>query len=77
MKAAAASAALDNISQKQVSENLNQLHCTRVVIAQRLSTIRHCDRIIVLDKGKIAEQGTYEKLMERKGLFYEMSLRQL
>jgi ABC-type bacteriocin/lantibiotic exporter with double-glycine peptidase domain len=72
-----ATSALDNISQKQVSENLNQLHCTRVVIAQRLSTIRHCDRIIVLDKGKIAEQGTYEKLMERKGLFYEMSLRQL
>ena len=72
-----ATSALDNISQKQVSDNLNQLHCTRVVIAQRLSTIRHCDRIIVLDKGKIAEQGTYEKLMERKGLFYEMSLRQL
>ncbi len=72
-----ATSALDNISQKQVSENLDQLNCTRVVIAQRLSTIRHCDRIIVLDKGKIAEQGTYEELMERKGLFYEMSLRQL
>ena len=56
---------------------LDQLRCTRVVIAQRLSTIRHCDRIIVLDKGKIAEQGTYEELMEQKGLFYEMTLRQL
>lgn len=72
-----ATSALDNISQKQVSENLDTLHCTRVVIAQRLSTIRHCDRIIVLNKGKIAEQGTYEELMEKKGLFYEMSLRQL
>ena len=72
-----ATSALDNISQKQVSENLDSLHCTRVVIAQRLSTIRHCDRIIVLNKGKIAEQGTYEELMEKKGLFYEMSLRQL
>lgn len=72
-----ATSALDNISQKQVSENLDTLHCTRVVIAQRLSTIRHCDRIIVLNKGKIAEQGTYEELMEKQGLFYEMSLRQL
>ena len=72
-----ATSALDNISQKQVSENLDRLHCTRLVIAHRLSTIRHCDRIIVLDKGKIAEEGTFEELMARKGLFYEMSLRQL
>ena len=72
-----ATSALDNISQKAVSDNLDQLMCTRVVIAHRLSTIRHCDRIIVLDKGKIAEQGTFEELMENKGLFYEMSIRQL
>lgn len=72
-----ATSALDNISQKQVSDNLDQLNCTRLVIAHRLSTIRHCDRIIVLDKGKIAEEGNFEQLMEKKGLFYEMSLRQL
>jgi len=72
-----ATSALDNISQRQVSENLDTLHCTRLVIAHRLSTIRHCDRIIVLNKGKIAEEGTFEQLMARKGLFYEMSLRQL
>ena len=72
-----ATSALDNISQKQVSDNLDRLHCTRLVIAHRLSTIRHCDRIIVLDKGKIAEEGTFEELMARKGLFYEMSVRQL
>ena len=72
-----ATSALDNISQKTVSDNLDDLMCTRVVIAHRLSTIRHCDRIIVLDKGKIAEEGTFEELMENKGLFYEMSLRQL
>jgi ABC-type bacteriocin/lantibiotic exporter with double-glycine peptidase domain len=72
-----ATSALDNISQKQVSDNLAMLNCTRVVIAQRLSTIRHCDRIIVLDQGKIAEEGTYEQLMEAKGLFYEMTLRQM
>ena len=72
-----ATSALDNISQKAVSDNLDELMCTRVVIAHRLSTIRHCDRIIVLDKGKIVEQGTFEELMENRGLFYEMSLRQL
>ena len=72
-----ATSALDNISQKAVSDNLDELMCTRVVIAHRLSTIRHCDRIIVLDKGKIMEQGTFEELMTNKGLFYEMSLRQL
>lgn len=72
-----ATSALDNIAQKAVSDNLDELMCTRVVIAHRLSTIRHCDRIIVLDKGKIAEEGTFEELMENKGLFYEMSLRQL
>ena len=72
-----ATSALDNISQKQVSDNLDELFCTRVIIAHRLSTIRHCDRIIVLDKGKIVEEGNFEQLMEQKGLFYEMSLRQL
>ena len=70
-----ATSALDNISQKAVSDNLDQLKCTRVVIAHRLSTIRHCDRIIVIDKGRIAEEGTFEELMENKGLFYEKGKR--
>lgn len=72
-----ATSALDNISQKAVSDNLDDLMCTRVVIAHRLSTIRHCDRIIVLDKGHIAEQGTFEELMANKGVFFEMAQRQL
>jgi ABC-type bacteriocin/lantibiotic exporter with double-glycine peptidase domain len=72
-----ATSALDNLSQKQVSENLDQQNCTRVVIAHRLSTVRHCDRIIVLDKGKIAEEGTFEELMDKKGIFYAMSIRQM
>ncbi|MCR4602207.1 MAG: ATP-binding cassette domain-containing protein [Prevotella sp.] len=72
-----ATSALDNISQKQVSDNIAKLACTRIVIAHRLSTIRHCDRIIVLDQGHIAEEGTFEELMANKGLFYEISQRQL
>lgn len=72
-----ATSALDNISQKQVSDNLDTLNCTRVVIAHRLSTIKNCDRIIVLDKGHIAEEGNFDQLMEQKGMFYEMSLRQM
>ncbi len=72
-----ATSALDNISQRQVAENLATLGCTRIVVAHRLSTIRHCDRIIVLDQGRIAEQGTFDELMEQQGLFYEMSQRQL
>lgn len=72
-----ATSALDNIKQRIVTENLDKLGCTRVVIAHRLSTIRHCDRIIVLDQGHIAEEGNFQSLMEKRGIFYEMSKRQL
>ncbi len=71
-----ATSALDNITQKKVSEALDQMKCTRIVIAHRLSTIRHCSRIVVLDGGRIAESGTYEQLMEKKGLFAELVARQ-
>jgi ABC-type bacteriocin/lantibiotic exporter with double-glycine peptidase domain len=71
-----ATSALDNITQKKVSEALDNLKCTRIVIAHRLSTIRHCDRIIVLDGGRIVEDGTYEELLGKGGFFAELVERQ-
>lgn len=72
-----ATSALDNNTQKVVSESLDKLNATRVVIAHRLSTIINCDRIIVLDKGRIAEEGTYEELMDMNGIFTKLAKRQL
>lgn len=71
-----ATSALDNITQKRVSKSLDKLKCTRIVVAHRLSTIRHCDRILVLDGGKIVEDGSYWELMEKQGFFSELVERQ-
>ena len=71
-----ATSALDNVTQKHVSEALDTLKCTRIVIAHRLSTVRHCDRILVVDNGSIVEQGSYEELMAKKGFFAELVARQ-
>ena len=71
-----ATSALDNISQHIITENLSRMKCTRITIAHRMSTIRDCNRIIVLDQGRVAEDGTYEELMARGGLFSEIIKRQ-
>ncbi|MEA4853377.1 MAG: ATP-binding cassette domain-containing protein [Christensenella sp.] len=72
-----ATSALDNITQKQVSDALDSLKCTRIVVAHRLSTIRQCDRIVVLDSGKIIEDGSFEELIDKKGFFAELVSRQM
>lgn len=72
-----ATSALDNLTQKTVSENLDALRCTRICVAHRLSTIIHCDRIIVLDDGRVAEEGKYQELIEKKGLFYQLVKQQM
>ena len=71
-----ATSALDNVTQKHVSDSLETLKCTRVVVAHRLSTVRHCDRILVVDGGRIAEEGTYDELIAKNGLFAELVARQ-
>ena len=71
-----ATSALDNITQKQVTNSLDNLKCTRIVIAHRLSTIRACDRILLIDGGRIAEEGNYEQLIEMGGAFAKLVERQ-
>jgi ABC-type bacteriocin/lantibiotic exporter with double-glycine peptidase domain len=72
-----ATSALDNATQETVSSNLERLDATRVVIAHRLSTIVGADRIIVLDKGRIVQEGAYDDLMrQQNGLFAELVRRQ-
>ena len=60
-----------------MSDSLDALACTRLVVAHRLSTIRHCDRILVVDGGRIAEEGTYDELLAKGGLFTELVKRQM
>ena len=71
-----ATSALDNKTQKHIADSLASLKCTRIVIAHRLSTVRECDRIMVVASGSIAEEGTYEELIEKGGMFAELVERQ-
>lgn len=72
-----ATSSLDNVAQNLIAENLASLECTRLAIAHRLTTVQKCDRILMLDKGRILEEGTYEELMELKGEFYDFAIRQI
>ena len=71
-----ATSALDNKTQKSISESISKLNCTRIVIAHRLSTIKNADRIIMLEGGKIIEEGNYQTLIDKKGKFAELVDRQ-
>ena len=72
-----ATSALDNRTQKIVSQSLDGMHATRVVIAHRLSTIQRADRIYVMVKGRIVEQGSYDELMGLGGVFSRLAARQI
>jgi ATP-binding cassette subfamily B protein len=74
-----ATSALDTISEKEIQDALDHLirGRTTFIVAHRLSTVRGADRIVVLDKGKIREEGSYHQLMDLKGEFYEMERLQM
>jgi len=74
-----ATSALDAESESLVQDALDKLMHgrTTIIIAHRLSTVRNADRICVMMKGKIVEQGTHEKLLEKNGVYASLVSKQL
>ena len=71
-----ATSALDNRTQAIVTKSLDELKATRIIVAHRLSTIRNCDKIFVMDAGRIVESGTFDDLVARGGVFAGLVARQ-
>ncbi|WP_270647945.1 ABC transporter ATP-binding protein [Paeniclostridium hominis] len=69
-----ATSALDNISQSNILENIKEIigNKTVIVIAHRLSTIRDADKIYVLNKGKVVEEGTHRDLVEKEEVYWSL-----
>ncbi len=65
---------IDSETEYLIQDALNHLvrNRTSIVVAHRLSTVRSADKIIVIDKGTVAEEGDHESLIQRKGLYYEL-----
>ncbi len=74
-----ATSALDANTEKTITDNLNTFfkNKTAVVIAHRLSTVKNADNIIVLDRGRLIEQGTHQELVNQKGEYYRLVKNQL
>jgi ATP-binding cassette, subfamily B, bacterial len=72
-----ATSALDVVTEHSVEQNLGRLPCTQIIIAHRLSTIRNANLILVLDQGRIVEQGTHEQLLRRNGFYAHLIQTQL
>lgn len=67
--------ALDTETEKEIEGQLVQLeNSTKIIIGHRISAVRHADEILILDHGRIAERGTHQELMEKKGQYYQTYL---
>ncbi|MCP5105919.1 MAG: ATP-binding cassette domain-containing protein, partial [bacterium] len=71
--------ALDANNERAIMEKLDDFFIGRtvVVVAHRLSTVKHADQIVVLDKGKIVEKGTHQEFTDLKGAYYNLVKNQL
>lgn len=67
-----ATSALDTLTEAKIMETIRLMGITLVIVAHRLSTIRDCDEIIVLDHGVISERGTHDQLMQNEGYYYQL-----
>jgi ABC-type bacteriocin/lantibiotic exporter with double-glycine peptidase domain len=72
-----ATSSLDVITEQAVEYNLRKLPCTQIIIAHRLSTVRNADVILVLDRGRIVEQGSHQELVQQNGYYAELISHQL
>ena len=67
-----ASSALDYATDARLRKALRELRCTTVLVSQRVASVMHADRILVLDEGRIADMGTHDELMVRSQLYREI-----